>query len=464
MASIHDDSDGAFDLHLTNSHHRIDFGKNPVQLGYLHVLIKYRPAAVEKFLEWAHQNYGDVIKYHWKSSVISIGNHEIATHLLKHPNFQRKGTFTETVTILNPFSLVSISGPEWTRAHWLMVRAIGRISIHNMCCHVRSAVQRLVCSSPLLLGNQVDLYDFTKKVTLEAMISQVFGAEILEGECHIIHAGIEAIIGELQGLTQASSQYRVNRQRLDALVDAKIEFEYMSVIHSTRFHKDSVSLSSTFPPRHFSTVATDDSQFDSECHFLRSLVEHNASNNRSPSKASQTPLSLIQLRDLVINVMLFMGTINPAEACVHATIEIFRSKWSVDQRHLWIETEELIRKPDSLDREAGFNRILRESLRMFPPVAGLSFNRRATADTVIHGWRFKKDVSLFFLTILPCFYYRVSLNVLRTTSFVHLTYSIIRQKFGTNHNCFTPAVFFIWIQLKVLASCRFQSALVLALA
>ena len=35
-------------------------------------------------------------------------------------------------------------------------------------------------------------------------------------------------------------------------------------------------------------------------------------------------------------------------------------------------------------------------LRLFPPVAGLSFNRRATADTVIDGWSFKKDVRLIF--------------------------------------------------------------------
>jgi hypothetical protein len=246
----------------------------------------------------------------------------------------------------------------------------------------------------MLLGHQVDLYAFTKKATLEAMISEVFGAGIQEGECQIIHSGIDAIIGELQGLTQASSQYRVNRKRLDALIDAKLEVEHMSVIQSTRVHKDFVSLSSTFPPRHSSTTASYDSQFDTECHFLRALVEHNASNNRSPSKASQTPLSLIQLRDLVINVLLFMGTINPAEACVHAIIEIFQSKWSIEQRDLWIETEELIGQHDSPDREAGFNRILRESMRMFPPVAGLSFNRRATADTVIQGWRFNKDVRL----------------------------------------------------------------------
>jgi cytochrome P450 len=392
---FHDTRD-TFDFKQGESFHRIDLGKNPFQIGYLSVIFHYRPAAVEQFLKWAHQNHGDVIKYHWKSSVISIGNYEMASMLLKHPNFQRKGTFTETVTILNPFSMVSISGPDWTRAHWLMVRAMGRISIDNMCSTVKSAVQKLACSLLPLLGTQVDLYDFTKKATLDAMIFEIFGSGIREDEHQIIHSGIDAILGELQGLTQASSQYRSNRHRLDALVDSKLEAEYLAVIHSTRFHNDSDTLSSTFPPRHSSTTTSFDLNPSASCQFLRALVEHNASNTRSPTKASQTPFSLVQLRDLVINVLLFMGTINPAEASVHAIIEIFRSKWSTAQRNVWIETEQLIGDHDSPDREAGFTCLLRESLRMFPPVAGLSFNRRATADTVIHGWRFKKDVSILY--------------------------------------------------------------------
>lgn len=397
IEKVFDDSHKVLDLDHTNSNHRIDLGKIPAQIGYLSVIFKYRPAAVEQFLNWAHQVHGDVIQYHWKSSVISIGNHEMASVLLKHPNFQRKGTFTETVTILNPFSLVSISGPNWTRAHWLMVRAIGRISIQNMCSSVQGAVQRLASSSQLLLGVETDLYHFTKTATLDAMISEVFGAAIQEDEHQIIHLGIDAIIGELQGLTQASSQYRTNRHRLDALVDAKLEAEYLSVMNSTRFHNDSETFSSTFPPRHSSTSSNDDIKSNSKCQFLRTLVEHNASNNRSPSKASQTPFSLVQLRDLVINVLLFMGTINPAEACVHSIIEIFRSKWSNAHNNVWMETEQLVEQHDSPDRDAGFARILRESLRMFPPVAGLSLNRRATADAVIHGWLFKKDVSMHFL-------------------------------------------------------------------
>jgi cytochrome P450 len=384
--------DDALELDQTESH-RIHLGKMPFKIGYIQVIINYRPAAVEQFLMWAHQKHGDVIEYHWKSRVISVGSYELAALLLKHPNFQRKGLFTETVTILNPFSLVSISGPDWTRAHWLMVRAIGRISIQDMCSSVKGAVHKLMSSTPLVLGGFVDLYDFAKKATLDAMISEIFGAGIPECESQVIHAGIDAIIGELQGLTQASSQYRISRQRLDALIDFKLETEYFSVIHSTNFHKDSVDLSSTFPPRQWASTATLDLPFNSGCHFLRTLVEQNASNHRSPTKASQSPFSLIQLRDLVINVLLFMGTINPAEACVHAVIEIFRSKHSISQREVWIETENLIGQHDSPDREAGFTRIIRESMRMFPPVAGLSFNRRATADTLIHGWRFKKDVS-----------------------------------------------------------------------
>jgi cytochrome P450 len=437
MASILDDSEK---LDPRDSHHLIELGKNPVRIAFMHVVIKYRPAAVENFLEWAHQSYGDVIQYHWKSSVISVGNHELAIQLLKHPNFQRKGTFTESVTILNPFSLVSISGPEWTRAHWLMVRAIGRISIQNMCTFVRSAVQELACSSSMLLGSQIDLYQFTKKVTLEAMIFEVFGSGIQDCESRIIHSGIDAIIGELQGLTQASSQYRVNRQRLDALVDAKLGNEYLSVIHASRFHMESVGLAATFPPRNTSTSAADNSLLDSQCHFLRALVENNVSNNRSPTKASQVPFSMIQLRDLVINVLLFMGTINPAEACVHAMIEIFRSKWSIEGRDVWIETEKLIGQHDSIDREAGFNRLLRESMRMFPPVAGLSFNRRATAETVIHGWRFKKDVSLIFI----CFFaIIISFDVLRTISFAHRMSFTTRRKFGRIRMCFVLPVFII---------------------
>jgi cytochrome P450 len=388
-----DDSREILDLDHANSNHRVDVGKNPFHISYLSVIFNYRPAAVEQFLKWAHQKHGDVIQYHWKSSVISIGNYEMASVLLKHPSFQRKGTFTETVTILNPFSLVSISGPNWTRAHWLMVRAIGRISIQNMCSIVKTAVQRLALSSPLVLGVDVDLYDFTKKATLDAMISEIFGSGIQEDEIQIIHSGIDAIIGELQGLTQSSSQYRSKRQCLDALVDSKLEAEYLSMSYSSRFHDDSDTLSSTFPPRHPSTTSNHDIKSNFKCHFLRTLVEQNASNNRSPSKASQTPFSLIQLRDLVINVLLFMGTINPAEACVHGIIEIFRSKWSTTHRHVWMETEQLLKQHESPDVDAGFTRLLRESLRMFPPVAGLSFNRRATADSVIHGWRFKKDVS-----------------------------------------------------------------------
>jgi cytochrome P450 len=396
------DTQETLDLDHTNSNHRVDLGKNPFHIGYLSVIFNYRPAAVEQFLKWAHQKHGDVIQYRWKSSVISIGNYEMASVLLKHPSFQRKGTFTETVTILNPFSLVSISGPNWTRAHWLMVRAIGRISIQNMCYSVKCAVSRLACASPLSLGIDVDLYDFTKKATLDAMITEVFGPGIQDDEHLIIHSGVDAIIGELQGLTQASSQYRTNRHRLDALVDSKLEAEYLSVVQSTRFLNDSDTFSSTFPPRHLSTTSNHDVASNTKCHFLRTLVEQNASNNRSPSKASQTPFSLIQLRDLVINVLLFMGTINPAEACVHGIIEVFRSKWSNSNRNVWVETEQLIEQHDSPDRDAGFSRLLRESLRMFPPVAGLSFNRRATADAIIHGWRFKKDVSMHTFVFVAC--------------------------------------------------------------
>jgi hypothetical protein len=291
-----------------------------------------------------------------------------------------------------------------------------------------------------LLGSQIDLYQFTKKVTLEAMIFEVFGAGIQDCESRIIHSGIDAIIGELQGLTQASSQYRVNRQHLDALVDAKLGSEHLSVIHASRFHMESVGLAATFPPRNTSTSAADNSLLDSQCHFLRALVENNVSNNRSPTKASQVPFSMIQLRDLVINVLLFMGTINPAEACVHAIIEIFRSKWSIEGRDAWIETEKLIGQHDSIDREAGFNRILRESMRMFPPVAGLSFNRRATAETVIHGWRFKKDVSLIFIYFFAIF---ISFDVLRTISFAHRMSFTTRRKFGRIRMCFALPVFII---------------------
>jgi len=367
--------------------------KNPRKIGFLPVLMNYRPAAVEKFLLWAHQKHGDVIQYHWKSNIISVGNYELSTLLLKHPNFQRKGTFTETVTILNPFSLVSISGPDWTRAHWLMVRAMGRLSVQNMCSDVTASVQTLLCSSPSLLDNHVDLYEFTKRATLDAMTSEIFGTEIDENERQIIQSGIDAIIGELQGLTQASSHFRTNRQRLDELIDAKLDAEYLlAATHLAHFQSDSISLSATFPPDHACSTAPNESSLTEGCAFLRALVEHNMSNNRSPTKACQTPFSLIQLRDLVINVLLFMGTINPAEACVHAIIEVFRSKWSISQRDLWTETEILIGADNSPDRDAGFTRIFRESLRMFPPVAGLSFNRRATADTVIDGWFFKKDV------------------------------------------------------------------------
>jgi cytochrome P450 len=266
------------DFQQAESFHRIDLGKNPIQVGYLHVILHYRPAAVEQFLKWAHHTHGDVIKYHWKSSVISIGSHAMASTLLKHPNFQRKGTFTETVTILNPFSMVSISGPDWTRAHWLMVRAMGRISIDAMCSSVKDAVQRLARSSLLLIGSQVDLYDFAKKATLDAMICEIFGTGICQTEHQIIHSGIDAILGELQGLTQASSQYRLYRHRLDALVDSKLEAEYLAMIHSTRFHDDSDALSSTFPPRHSSTTNGVDLNPGTSCHFLRILVEHNASN------------------------------------------------------------------------------------------------------------------------------------------------------------------------------------------
>jgi cytochrome P450 len=373
----------------------LDLGKIPVKVGYFKVIIHYRPAAVEQFLVWAHHKYGEVIQYHWKSRVVSVGNYELAALLLKHPNFQRKGIFTETVTILNPLSLVSISGLDWKRAHWLMVRAISRISIQNMCSSVKTAVNKFCGSTELLAGSQVDLYDFAKKVTLDGMIFEVFGAGISESDVQVIHDGIGAIIGELQGLTQSSSHYRTKRQSLDTLVDAKLETEYITLIQSMMpTQKSSVILSSTFPPS-CSTSTIDTSPFDSGCSFLSTLMQQNISNNRSPSKASQTPFSLKELRDLVINVLLFMGTINPAEASVHAILEIFRSKWSSLHRDVWIETQELIRHPDSADSQAGFSRILRESLRMFPPVAGLSFNRRATADTVLNGWRFNKDVCLF---------------------------------------------------------------------